>query len=85
MEENMPVVLRLRRTGSKKRPFYRVVAADSRYPRNGRFLENLGTVDPNSKTEIAKLKVEKIDEWVKKGAQCSETLASLLKTKGPAK
>ncbi len=80
----MPVVLRLRRTGSKKRPFYRVVAADSRYPRNGRFLENVGTVDPNSKTGVAKLKTDKIDEWIKKGAQCSETLKSLIRAQGPA-
>jgi small subunit ribosomal protein S16 len=75
----MAVVIRLRREGTKDRPFYRVVAADQRYRRDGRFLEVLGTYDPHARANGLNLSVEKVDAWVSKGAQPSETVASLIK------
>lgn len=75
----MAVVIRLRREGTKDRPFYRVVAADQRFRRDGRFLEVLGTYDPHAKKDGVNLSVEKVDAWVAKGAQPSDTVASLVK------
>lgn len=75
----MAVVIRLRREGTKDRPFYRVVAADQRYRRDGRFLEVLGTYDPHAKKDGVNLAIDKVDAWVAKGAQPSDTVASLLK------
>ena len=69
------VIIRLTRKGRKKLPFYRIVAADSRMPRDGRFLENLGTYDPIRK-EI-KMDLEKIEKWEKVGAQLTDTVAKI--------
>jgi small subunit ribosomal protein S16 len=73
----MPVKLRLRRTGVKNKPCYRVVAADSRSPRDGRFIEILGYYDPRRQDE--KVDLEKIEYWLRHGAQPSETVAALIK------
>ena len=78
----MAVVIRLSRRGAKKRPFYRVVAADSRCPRDGKFLEVLGTYDPLKEEDAIKLNAEKAQDWLKKGAQPSRTVASLFKKAG---
>ena len=75
----MAVVLRMTRRGSKKKPFYRIVAADSRSPRDGKFLEMLGTYDPLKSENNIKIDAEKVASWIKKGAKPSETVASLLK------
>lgn len=74
------VVIRLRREGTKNRPYFRLVAADHRFPTTGRFLELLGTYDPLKKDgENFSLNLEQIDAWIAKGAQPSETAASLIK------
>ena len=78
----MSVVIRLMRAGAKRRPFYRVVAADSRRQRDGRFLEILGHYDPLSNPLDLKLKAEKIEKWITRGAQPSVQVASLLKRAG---
>ena len=75
----MAVVLRMTRRGAKKKPFYRIVAADSRSPRDGKFLEMLGTYDPLKSENNIKIDSEKVASWIKKGAKPSETVASLLK------
>ena len=75
----MAVVLRMTRRGAKKKPFYRIVAADSRSPRDGKFLEMLGTYDPLKSENNLKIDFEKVASWIKKGAKPSETVASLLK------
>lgn len=80
----MAVVIRLSRRGAKKRPFYRVVAADSRSPRDGKFLEILGTFDPLKSEDNFKVDAEKAVSWIKKGAKPSQTVASLLKKAGVA-
>jgi small subunit ribosomal protein S16 len=71
------VVIRLTRQGSKKRPFYRIVAADKRACRDGRFIDLLGTFDP--RTKVFSLDGERYQHWVSHGAQPSETLASLVR------
>ena len=78
----MAVVIRLTRRGAKKKPFYRIVAADSRMPRDGRFLEILGTYDPMLIENGCKLDSEKAIEWIKKGAKPSKTVGSLFKKAG---
>jgi small subunit ribosomal protein S16 len=75
-------VLRLTRRGAKKKPFYRIVATDSRNPRDGRFLEVLGTYDPLKTEDNIKVDADKAMAWIKKGAQPSQTVASLLKKAG---
>jgi small subunit ribosomal protein S16 len=75
----MAVKIRLARHGSKKRPFYRIVVTDSISPRDGRFLENLGTYDPRNKINGINLKREAIEDWVKKGAQLTDTVKNLMK------
>ena len=75
----MAVKLRLMRMGKKKQPTYRVVAADSRSPRNGRFIEILGTYDPRHEPSLVKIDTAKAHEWISKGAQPTETVARLLK------
>jgi len=75
----LAVVLRMTRRGAKKKPFYRIVAADSRSPRDGKFLEMLGTYDPLKSKNNIKIDSEKVASWIKKGAKPSETVASLLK------
>jgi small subunit ribosomal protein S16 len=73
------VKIRMTRAGSKKRPFYRVMAIDERKRRDGRPLEFLGTYDPKPENEDIKLNIEGIEAWVAKGAQLSETVANLVK------
>ncbi len=75
----MPVRLRLARHGAKRRPFYRIVAADQRSPRDGRFLEVVGTYDPNHDPMKLRLNQERIDYWLGNGAQPSDTVSSLLR------
>jgi small subunit ribosomal protein S16 len=72
----------LTRRGAKKKPFYRIVATDSRNPRDGRFLEVLGTYDPLKTDDNIKVDADKAMAWIKKGAQPSQTVASLLKKAG---
>jgi small subunit ribosomal protein S16 len=74
--------MRLARYGAKKKPFYRIVVADSRSPRDGRFLEILGTFNPLRETENLEINQEKAVSWLKKGVQPSTTVKSLLKKKG---
>ena len=78
----MAVVIRLSRRGAKKRPFYRVVAADSRSPRDGKFLEILGTYDPLKAEDQFKIDADKAESWIKKGALPYRTVTSLLKKAG---
>ena len=78
----MAVKIRLKRMGAKKAPFYRVVVADSRYPRDGRFIEELGYYNPTTNPADIKIDVEKDQTWVKNGAQPTETVKSLLKKAG---
>lgn len=74
----MAVHIRLRRMGAKKRPFYRIVAADSRRARDGRFLENLGTYNPITKPAVINVVEEKLNKWLDQGAIPSDTVKSLL-------
>ena len=74
----MAVRIRLRRMGAKKRPFYRVVVADSRAPRDGRFIETLGTYNPLSTPAEVNLNAEKVQLWLSRGAQPSDTVRRLL-------
>ena len=78
----MPVVIRLMRAGAKKRPFYRMVAADSRRQRDGRFLEILGHYNPLAQPYELVVKKERVEMWIERGAQPSEQAASLLRTLG---
>lgn len=78
----MSVKIRLARFGAKKKPFYRIVAADSAFPRNGRFIERLGTYDPRKDPPEIMLKGEKILQWIQKGAQPTLTVKQLLKKGG---
>lgn len=71
--------IRLRRAGSTKRPYYRVVVADSRAWRDGRFIEVLGHYDPRSNPTVVKIDTERAKHWIGKGAQASDTVRSLLK------
>ena len=73
------VKIRLKRMGAKKNPFYRVVVADSRYPRDGRFIEEIGTYDPNVEPAAVKIDMEKANKWIANGAQPTETVRDLLK------
>ena len=75
----MSVTIRMSRHGAKKKPFYRIVVSDQRYPRDGRYIEQLGTYDPRAKSGGLKLDQEKIDSWIKKGAKPSQTVSELIK------
>jgi len=75
----MAVAIRLRQEGSKGRPVYRIVAADQRFKRDGRFLDILGTYDPAKEKGNAIVDLEKVSAWIAKGAQPSETVKSLIK------
>jgi small subunit ribosomal protein S16 len=77
----MAVKLRLTRIGSKKNPIYRVVAADSRSPRDGKFIEIVGRYNPQSEPSLIELDEEKVRGWLQKGAQPTESVARLLKIK----
>ncbi|KRN02257.1 30S ribosomal protein S16 [Levilactobacillus senmaizukei DSM 21775 = NBRC 103853] len=78
----MSVKIRLKRMGSKKRPFYRVVVADSRSPRDGRFIEQVGTYNPVTQPATITLKEESIMNWLNNGAQPSDTVKTLLSNAG---
>ena len=78
----MAVKIRLRRMGAKKAPFYRVVVADSRYPRDGRFIEELGYYDPTKEPAVVKIDGDKAKEWIANGAQPTDTVKALLKKEG---
>lgn len=78
----MAVKIRLARHGAKKRPFYRIVVADSESPRDGRFLENVGTYNPLTDPVDISLKQERIKYWLEKGATPTDTVKSLLKKEG---
>ncbi len=78
----MAVKMRLKRMGAKKNPFYRVVVADSRYPRDGRFIEEIGTYNPVVEPAQINIDAEKAQKWLKNGAQPTDTVKSLLKKNG---
>ena len=78
----MAVKIRLRRMGAKKAPFYRVVVADSRYPRDGRFIEEIGYYDPTTEPTTPKVDAEKVQKWVSTGAQPTDTVKELFKKNG---
>ncbi|MCK4847154.1 MAG: 30S ribosomal protein S16 [Deltaproteobacteria bacterium] len=78
----MSVKIRLARHGKKKKPFYRIVVADSKSPRNGRFIEIVGTYDPNENPAKIVLKDERISEWLGKGAVATDTVRSIIKDAG---
>ena len=78
----MAVKIRLKRMGAKKNPFYRVVVADSRYPRDGRFIEEIGTYDPLKEPAAIDINTEAAQKWIKNGAQPTETVRALLKKTG---
>ena len=78
----MSVKIRLRRMGAKRAPFYRVVVADSRYPRDGRFIEEIGTYDPTKDPAIVNIDSEKAKKWISNGAQPTDTVKALLKKNG---
>ena len=73
------VKIRLHRVGAKKAPFYRVVVADSRSPRDGRFIEELGTYDPAAEAEKIKVDMERVKYWIANGAQPTDTVRGLIK------
>ena len=78
----MAVKIRLRRMGAKKNPFYRIVVADSRYPRDGRFIEEIGTYDPNKTPADVKIDADKAKQWIANGAQPTDTVKDILKKSG---
>ena len=78
----MAVKIRLRRMGAKKNPFYRIVVADSRYPRDGRFIEEIGTYDPLKTPADVKIDADKAKQWIANGAQPTDTVKALLKKEG---
>ncbi len=78
----MAVKIRLRRMGAKKAPFYRIVVADSRYPRDGKFIEEVGYYDPTKDPAVVKIDEEKARQWIKNGAQPTDTVKSILKKNG---
>ena len=78
----MAVKIRLRRMGAKKSPFYRIVVADSRYPRDGRFIEEIGYYNPMEEPSVVKVDPEKAKAWMAKGAQPTDTVKALFKKHG---
>ena len=81
----MAVKIRLRRMGAKKAPFYRIVVADSRYPRDGRFIEEVGYYDPTKEPSVIKIDEEKAKTWLANGAQPTDTVKAMLKIQGIVK
>src|SRR6476469_1844704 len=75
----MSVSIRLRREGAKNSPYYKVVVADSRSPRDGKFIEIVGTYDPKKKDHNSTLKLDRVEHWISKGAKPSDTVRSLVK------
>lgn len=80
--KRVAVKIRLRRMGAKKAPFYRIVVADSRSPRDGRFIEELGTYDPTKTPSAVTVDTEKAKKWIADGAQPTDTVKALLKKEG---
>ena len=78
----MAVKMRLRRMGAKKAPFYRIVVADERYPRDGRFIEEIGYYDPTKEQSVVKVDAEKAKKWLANGAQPTDTVKVILKKEG---
>ncbi len=78
----MAVKIRLRRMGAKKNPFYRIVVADSRYPRDGRFIEEIGTYNPLATPADVKIDADKAKQWIANGAQPTDTVKDILKKNG---
>ena len=78
----MAVKIRLRRMGAKKNPFYRIVVADPRYPRDGRFIEEIGTYDPLKTPADVKIDADKAKQWIANGAQPTDTVKDILKKSG---
>ncbi|MGN0605613.1 MAG: 30S ribosomal protein S16 [Oscillospiraceae bacterium] len=78
----MAVKIRLRRMGAKKAPFYRIVVADSRYPRDGRFIEEIGYYDSTKEPSVVKVDTEKAKKWISNGAQPTDTVKRILKNEG---
>ncbi len=78
----MAVKIRLRRMGAKKAPFYRIVVADSRYPRDGRFIEEIGYYDPTKNPSVVKIDAEKAKKWIATGAQPTDTIRTIFKNNG---
>ncbi|UCD72486.1 MAG: 30S ribosomal protein S16 [Syntrophobacterales bacterium] len=78
----MAIVMRLARFGGKKHPFYRIVVSDSRFPRDGRFIEKIGTYDPNKDPAEVHIKEDRAMEWCKKGAHPTKTVRNLLRQSG---
>ena len=76
------VKIRLRRLGAKKAPFYRIVVADSRFPRDGRFIEEIGTYNPLTDPATVNVDADRAQEWIKKGAQPTDTVRGILKKAG---
>ena len=76
------VKIRLRRMGAKKAPFYRIVVADSRYPRDGRFIEEIGYYNPMTEPAVIKVDADKAKQWIANGAQPTDTVKNLLKKSG---
>ena len=81
----MAVKLRLKRMGKKKSPYYRIVVTDSRSPRDGRFIDEIGTYDPNQEPSAVKIDADAAKKWLEDGAQPTETVARLLKDAGISK
>ena len=75
----MAVSIRLRREGATNRPYYKVVVADSRSPRDGKFIEIIGTYDPKKSDAVADIKLDRADHWIACGAQPSDTVRSIIK------
>jgi len=80
----MSVTIRMSRHGTKKRLFYRIVVSDRRFPRDGRYIEQVGTYDPSAATGGLKLNRDKVETWIKKGAKPSQTVSELIKKQKPA-
>lgn len=78
----MAVKIRLRRMGAKKSPFYRIVVADSRFPRDGRFIEEIGYYNPMEEPSVVKVDPEKAKKWIENGAQPTDTVRELFKKHG---
>jgi small subunit ribosomal protein S16 len=75
----MAVTIRLRRDGTKNSPYYRIVVADKHSPRDGKFLELIGTYDPKKKEDNSSVKLDRVEHWIKNGARPSDTVRSLIK------
>jgi small subunit ribosomal protein S16 len=80
--QKMAIVMRLARFGGKKKPFYRIVVSDSRFPRDGRFIEKIGTYDPNKDPAEVHIMEDRAMEWCKRGAQPTKTVRNLLRQSG---